>query len=139
MAHPTSTSWLAVKALCNLCTPHLINIIRCGKVARHEAKAAYLSTSCDIQCDDFDQRPAGFGNDERLSPGGLLHQSRQVCFSLVNVDCTHNPPAIRLRGYCEITVALLRLLAVLLVLSSSPRLATLISQQPLSFMSLSAC
>src|SRR5450830_620272 len=38
---------------------------------------------------------------------------------------------IRLRGYCEITVALLRLLAVLLVLSSSPRLATLISQQPL--------
>src|SRR5450830_745280 len=35
------------------------------------------------------------------------------------------------RGCCEITVASLRLLAVLLVLSASPRLATLISQQPL--------
>jgi muconolactone D-isomerase len=37
----------------------------------------------------------------------------------------------KLRGCCEITVALLRLLAVLRVLSASPRLATLISQQPL--------
>ena len=35
------------------------------------------------------------------------------------------------RGCCEITVALLLLLAVLRVLSSSRRLATLISQQPL--------
>ena len=39
-------------------------------------------------------------------------------------------PSIKLRGCYEITVALLLLLAVLLVLSSLSRLATLISQQP---------
>jgi len=59
----------------------------------------------------------------------LLLQSRSESQQLRDTVTTLEQA---LRGCCEITVALLRLLVVLRVLSASPRLATLISQQPLT-------
>src|SRR5205085_6512713 len=79
----------AVEHLFDLILEHRVEIVRHAD-PRHKAQPFDLSGGRSIERDDFHERLAGLGNDERLALRGAIDEARQMRLRLMHVDRAHS-------------------------------------------------
>jgi hypothetical protein len=68
---------------------HFVEVVRHFDFASHEADPFDAHSSRRVKRHDFNQRLAGLGDDERLSFGGFVNQTRQKHLRFLDIESTH--------------------------------------------------